>query len=82
MVYPGADGVPLDSIHYEVFAEALQDLRALSLLETRLPRKKIIDLLDRASPGKKMTMTEYPRGEKAVLALRKRINTLLNKVKK
>jgi len=82
MVYPGADGVPLDSIHYEVFAEALQDLRALSLLETRLPRKQIIDLLDRTSPGKKMTMTEYPRGEKAVLALRKRINTLLNKVKK
>src|SRR5690606_38890715 len=32
VVYPGPEG-PLDSIRWEVFREALQDMRALELLE-------------------------------------------------
>lgn len=77
LVYPGRNGAPLDSIHYEVFAEALQDFRVLSLLERYLHRDKIMDMLDHHSPGGRMTMTEYPRGENAVLSLRKRINKCL-----
>ena len=67
----------MDSIHYEVFAEALQDFRVLSLLERYLHRDKIMDMLDHHSPGGRMTMTEYPQGENAVLSLRKRINKCL-----
>lgn len=80
MVYPGEDGTPLDSIHYEVFAQGLQDLRALRLLETKLSRKEIEAMLDRKSPEKRMSMKEYPRGEKAVLALRKMINDKIKKL--
>ena len=69
--------LPLDSIHYEVFAEALQDFRVLSLLERYLHRDKIMDMLDHHSPGGRMTMTEYPQGENAVLSFRKRINKCL-----
>ena len=32
-VYPGADGTPLESIRLKVFHHALQDHRALNLLE-------------------------------------------------
>ena len=38
LVYPGQDG-PIDSIRYEVFSEALQDLRALHKLEHVYCRK-------------------------------------------
>ena len=79
MVYPGKDGTPVESIHHEVFAEGLQDLRALRLLEKLIGTEKVNELLDKATPGrvKKMTMTEYPRGEQNVLKLRKQINELI-----
>lgn len=77
MVYPGKDGKPVESIHHEVFAEGLQDLRALRLLEKLIGTEKVNALLDRATPGRKMSMTEYPRGEENVLKLRKKINDLI-----
>ena len=79
MVYPGKDGTPVESIHHEVFAEGLQDLRALRLLEKLIGTEKVNELLDKATPGrvKKMTMTDYPRGEQNVLKLRKQINELI-----
>lgn len=79
MVYPGEDGMPEESIHHEVFAEGMQDLRALNLLEEKIGRKKLSALLDKATPSGKMTMTDYPRGEEALLALRKKINELIRK---
>lgn len=79
MVYPGVDGQPVDSIHYETFTEGLQDLRALRLLEGKVPREKLCAMLDKLSPGGRMSMKEYPRGEAAVLALRKKINSLIKK---
>lgn len=79
MVYPGRDGKPVESIHHEVFSEGIQDLRALRLLESMIGRAKVAAMLDKLSPGGKMTMTEYPRGEEAVLALRGKINSLIRK---
>ena len=78
-VYPGEDGEPEDSLRLEVFHEALQDQRALQLLEKFIPRRRIIKLLDRLSPGGQMSMANYPRGEKNILALRQKINALLKK---
>lgn len=44
-VYPGRDGKPVDAIHYEVFMEAMQDVRLLQLLESRIGRAKTVDLI-------------------------------------
>lgn len=79
MVYPGKDGMPLDSIRHEVFTEGLQDMRALRLLETKVPREKITAMLDKLSPSGKMTMEEYPRGEAAILGMREKINDMIRK---
>ena len=43
-VYPGEDG-PIVSLRLQVFYEALQDLRALKLLESHIGREKVIELL-------------------------------------
>ena len=79
LVYPGKDGRPEDSIRYEVFREGLQDQRAMQLLETKMPREKILRELDKLSPGGKMSMANYPRGEKNMLAVRAKINQLIKK---
>lgn len=79
VVYPGKNGVPEDSLRHEVFREALQDQRALQLLEHFMPRERITAMLDRATPGGRMNMSRYPRGEAAVLALRRKIDRLLKK---
>ena len=79
MVYPGKDGVPEDSIRYEVFFEALQDQRVLQKLESLVGRDAVLKELDKLAPGKKMKIDNYPKGEKAVLALRNKINSMLRK---
>ena len=80
MVYPGLNGEAVDSLRLEVFFQGLQDMRALELLERKIGRKKVCALLDRMTPGGKMDMKHYPRGESAVLNLRKKINSLLKRL--
>ena len=80
VVYPGKDGKPEDSLRHEVFQEALQDFRALDLLAGRISPARVRKLLARWCG--KLTMTEYPRGEKAVLKLRHQINRELLQTEK
>lgn len=58
LVYPGQDG-PIESIRMEVFYEALQDLRALRLLESLIGRESTLALLeeDLETP---LTFDSYP----------------------
>ncbi len=72
LVYPGQEG-PIDSIRGQVFREALQDQRALQLLEKLQGRPKTVRLLQQgaASP---ITMKEYPRSMDWLLAMRERVN--------
>ena len=77
VVYPGKGGMPENSLRHEVFFEALQDQRALQLLEKFMSRKQICKMLDKFAPDGKMSVSSYPKGEKNVLAMRKKINTLL-----
>ena len=79
MVYPGKDGIPENSLRHEVFFEALQDQRALQLLERFMSRKQIMKMLDKFAPDGKMSMSSYPKGEKNMLAIRKKINAMLKK---
>ncbi|MBQ9336610.1 MAG: DUF4091 domain-containing protein [Lentisphaeria bacterium] len=44
-VYPGKDGCPVDSLHYEVFTLALQDLRLFQTLEAQIGRDAVVELI-------------------------------------
>lgn len=74
MVYPGDKGEAVESMKLEVLFQGLQDLRALQLLATKMEPRRIVAMLDAASPGKRMTMMEYPRSAKELLAMREKIN--------
>ncbi|MEG1979623.1 MAG: DUF4091 domain-containing protein, partial [Victivallaceae bacterium] len=76
MVYPGAEG-PIDSLHYEVFREGLQDMRALQGLERKIGREKVLAMLE-GGLGYKLTMFDYPLDPGWLLELRNRINHALS----
>lgn len=78
MVYPGADGRLLSSIHSEVFHDALQDLRALRALEAKIGRGRVLEMIDE-SLGQELTMYEYPKDDQWLLDMRQRVNALLGK---
>lgn len=75
IVYPGEDG-PLESIRSEVFYDALQDLRALILLEEKIGREEVIRLLEEGLESP-ITFSEYPRDDQWLLQKREQINKLL-----
>jgi hypothetical protein len=72
-VYPGEEG-PVTSVRFEVFREALQDLRAARLLDSLIGREKTLEILE---AGGEITFSSYPRGADAMLALRARVNDAL-----
>ncbi len=80
LVYPGADGTPLDSIRHEVFREALQDMRLLQLLEKYYSRDGLLRVLNRFAAGKKLALQDYPGTEEAVLKLRRKLESMLKKI--
>lgn len=81
LVYPGPDGKPLPSIREMVFAEALQDLRALKLLEQYLGHGETVSWLESLS-GQKITFTEYPHGSEYLLHIRGEINKKIQELVK
>ena len=58
-VYPGDDGYPVDSLHYESFMEAMQDLRLLRELESRIGRKAVVKLIH-AGLDYEIRMNHFP----------------------
>ena len=77
IVYPGEDG-PLESIRSEVFHEALQDMRALTLLEEKIGRDAVIRLLDDGLEHP-ITFQEYPKDACWLLKKREQVNRLIRK---
>ena len=76
VVYPGDDGVPEDSIRSMVFSHAVYDLRALCLLEEKIGRDRVIELIDSEKP---VTFNDYPRSDSYLETLRNEVNRLLEK---
>ncbi|WP_256760509.1 DUF4091 domain-containing protein [Cohnella sp. WQ 127256] len=72
LVYPGEQG-PMESIRLEILYEALQDLRALELLESLIGREQVLSLLesDLAEP---ITFSNFPRSDLWLLKKRQEIN--------
>ncbi|WP_243641290.1 DUF4091 domain-containing protein [Xylanivirga thermophila] len=72
VVYPGKDG-PLESLRLEVFYEAIQDLRALKLLEDLIGREAVLDMLE-AGLDAPITFSQYPKDMEWILSKREQIN--------
>ncbi|MFH0071232.1 DUF4091 domain-containing protein, partial [Peribacillus sp. NPDC056705] len=73
LVYPGVDGRPVESIRLKVFFEALQDLRALQLLETQIGREAVMKALEE-DLEEPITFKHYPRDMEWLLSKRQWIN--------
>lgn len=74
IVYPGKDG-PLDSIRHEVMFDAIQDYRALKLLESKAGREKVIAFLK--ENGMEQNFTDYPKSALWHSLLRKKLNAMI-----
>jgi len=76
LVYPGDDGRPEESIRMMVMAEAMQDMRALAMLEKRKGKAYVRDLIRRYA-GMDITFNKYPLTSDFVLDLREAVNQSL-----
>ncbi|WP_317368885.1 DUF4091 domain-containing protein [uncultured Tyzzerella sp.] len=76
VVYPSQDGVNV-SLRLEVFYDALQDLRALKLLETKLGKEKVIEIIEEEC---EITFSKYKHCSKWLLKLREKINSLIKEL--
>ncbi len=78
-VYPGKSGA-IESVRSGVFFQALQDMRALTLLCDRIGKKRTIAAVE-ADFGI-ITFFDYPRGTEKMLNLRKSVNNYLDNLHK
>ena len=76
-VYPGKDQV-LESIRSELFYQALQDVRAMQLLESKLGKDEVVRLVEEGIE-KPITFKEYPHTPEYLLELREKINCAIQK---
>lgn len=73
VVYPGKDKKPLNSLRHSVFLDAMQDLRALRLLEKLTSRRYVLTLIEK-DLDIPLTFKTYPHEQKWLLDLRARVN--------
>jgi len=78
VVYPGEDGAPLNSLRLKVFYDALQDMRALQLLESLIGIEKTITLLE-SGLDQEITFKSYPHSDDWQLEKREQINAAIKK---
>ena len=76
LVYPGADKYPEESIRLMVLYEAIQDHRALKLLEQYIGREAVIDLLEE-DLSEPITFQTYPKSASYLISVRNKINRML-----
>lgn len=79
VVYPDSDGKPLNSLRGLVFADALQDLRALRLLEQLKSREYVLRLIEQGLDVP-LSFKHYPHEQQWLLDLRTRINSKIEKL--
>ncbi|MWV46066.1 DUF4091 domain-containing protein [Paenibacillus sp. HJL G12] len=72
LVYPGENG-PIESIRMEVLREALQDLRAMRLLEELIGREAVLAALDEGL-DEPITFSVYPKNADWLLSKREWMN--------
>jgi hypothetical protein len=80
VVYPGEEG-PVESLRLKVFYEALQDLRALRLLEELIGREAVLEMLEEGLETP-ITFSQYPKESGWLLAKRDQINRKISELTK
>ena len=70
LVYPGADGIPEESIRLMLMEEAMNDLRAMRYLEKLTDRETVLECLG----DEELTFKRYPRNLTYLGQVRKRVN--------
>ncbi len=80
VLYPGEGGEALPSLRFKVFREAIQDQRALQLLEALCGREKALQVLEDGTNG--ITFSEYPTDDGWVLSKREQINAAIKEALK
>ncbi|MBP9989036.1 MAG: DUF4091 domain-containing protein [Ruminococcus sp.] len=76
VLYPGENENPLVSMRFKAFKEALQDMRALELLEKLCGRDKALEILQNEC---EINFNEYPHGSQWLLSKREEINQTIKK---
>lgn len=78
IVYPAPDATAWASLRLKAINEAVQDMRALQLLETLAGKNKVMEILE-DNYGEKydLTFTDYPRSEKWHFEKREEINAAI-----
>lgn len=79
LVYPGPDGKPEDSLRMLLMLDAMQDLRALQLLERFQGRESVMELIRREA-GMELTAVEWPRDAAFLPGLREKVNGALKEM--
>lgn len=69
VVYPGEKFEVHPSLRLKVFYDAIQDLRSLKLLESKIGKEKVLSVLDN------ITFKEYPHSSQWLLETREKINS-------
>ena len=73
-VYPGENREPLTSLRLKVFYDGLQDMMAMQLLEDKIGREKVIELIE---SKQQLKFTDYPRSAQWLLETREKINQMI-----
>lgn len=76
VVYPGENGEPIISLRLKVFYEALQDQRALQLLESLAGKEEAVKVLEEGLDTP-LTFRDYPHSADWLLETRERINAAI-----
>jgi hypothetical protein len=74
-VYPGKNG-PLPSIRALVFREALEDIALCKLLEEKIGKPAVVELIDKEA-GFEVTFKSYPKSEDFIFRLTEKIKNML-----
>ncbi len=77
VVYPGKNGEPLNSLRHKVFLHAMQDLRALNLLEKKKGRNFVMELIEK-DLDIPLSFKTYPHEYKWIIDVRERVNEAIS----
>jgi hypothetical protein len=75
LVYPGKEG-PVSSIRLAVLREAMQDIRALKLLEKLVGKEETIKCLEE-DMDQPLTFNHFEKSSRWILVMRERVNQLI-----
>ena len=74
VLYPNKDGKPLSSVRFEVFREALQDMRALSALADKIGKDKVLDIINNNIQSGNLTYQTTDINNDELLKIREIVN--------